>query len=177
MEQVVLVDKEDNKKDLKEKIQAHKDGDLHRAFSVFIFNENEELLLQQRAEEKYHSGGLWSNTCCSHPRYEKSILKEGEKRLNEELGIESPELSHLFSFRYKTELENEIIEHELDHVLAGKKASFEFDPDPKEVQGYQWKTLNEVGDEIKKQPNKFTSWFKIIMNDYEDHLNKYLLNL
>ncbi len=177
MEKVVLVDEDDNKKELKEKIKAHKDGDLHRAFSVFIFNKREELLLQQRAEEKYHSGSLWSNSCCSHPRDKKNILKEGKIRLNEELGLESPELSHLFSFRYKAELENEITEHELDHVLAGTKSNFEFDLDPKEVKDYQWKKLNEINDEIKSQPNKFTSWFKIIMNNYENHLKKYLSDL
>lgn len=174
MEQVVLVDEKNNKQGTKEKLQAHKDGDLHRAFSVFIFDSNDKLLLQQRAMGKYHSAGLWSNTCCSHPRENEGIVKAGQRRLGEELGIDSPDLVKLFSFQYEVSLENEISEHELDHVLVGRKDEFNIDPDPEEVRDWDWKSISKIKQEINSNPDKFTYWFKVIMRDHLDELKNFL---
>lgn len=118
-EKVVLVDQNDVVVGEMEKMEAHRKGVLHRAFSVFIFNDNKELLIQKRAEEKYHSGGLWSNTCCSHPRISETIIAAAQRRLKEEMGF-STAVEEVFSFQYRKELDNGLIEHEFDHVLLGK---------------------------------------------------------
>src|ERR1035437_238790 len=115
---VILVDENDVPRGTMEKMEAHRKGELHRAFSIFVFNSNGELLLQRRAVDKYHSGGLWTNTCCSHPQPGENLMESAQKRLNEEMGIECA-LEPVFHFIYKTKLNNELTEHELDHVFIG----------------------------------------------------------
>ena len=160
---VILVDKKDREIGKEEKIKAHKEGKLHRAFSVFIFNKKGELLLQQRQITKYHCPGLWSNTCCSHPRPGKDIKKEAERRLKEEMGIRA-DLKEVFSFIYKAKV-GDLIEYEFDHVFFGK---FDGKPKPnkKEVKEWKWQDLKEVRKDIKKNPQKYTPWFRIILRKY-----------
>lgn len=160
-EYVILVDENDNELGVMEKMLAHKKGLLHRAFSVFIFNDKEELLLQQRAVSKYHSGGLWTNTCCSHPRPNETIKDAAHRRLFEEMGI-SCELNIKTNFIYKTPFENGLTEHELDYVLIGKTNQ---NPiiNKDEVESYQWKSMNDIKKELITDPEKYTSWFKIAL--------------
>lgn len=157
--EVILVDRKDNKIGIEEKLKAHKEGKLHRSFSIFIFNKKGKLLIQRRAKTKYHSGGLWSNSCCSHPRPGKNLLKEAKKRLKEEMGFEC-KLKRAFSFYYKVKV-GKLIEHEFDHVFLGK---FEGNPkpNPEEVEDFKWVKPEELKKDIKKNPKKYTSWFKII---------------
>lgn len=175
MPEVILVDKKDQKTGTKDKLQAHKDNNLHRAFSVFLFNSDDELLLQQRALGKYHSAGLWSNTCCSHPKPNEGIIESGKRRLNEELGIDAPELTNLFTFRYQIDLEN-VNEHEMDHVLAGRKDELSLSPDPKEVRDYKWVYFGEMLQKVSEHPDNFTYWFRKILNEHEGKLRDYLKN-
>lgn len=170
---VVLVDENDNKVGLKEKLQTHIDGDLHRAFSILLFNSDNEMLLQRRAESKYHSGGLWSNTCCSHPMDGEDILDAGVRRLQEEMNIDCNNLEHLFSFIYKTELEN-LTEHEFDHVLAGSYNKRKINLNPKEASDYRWVSIEQLKEEISRFPGNFTAWFKIIVNEHENELVSFI---
>jgi isopentenyl-diphosphate delta-isomerase len=163
LEYVILVNEADQETGLMEKMEAHQKGMLHRAFSVFVFNENQELLLQQRALSKYHSGGLWTNTCCSHPRAGESIADAAKRRLHEELGF-SCNLDPVFSFIYHAELDNELTEHELDHVLIGYHNTGGV-PNPEEVMDTKWVSLNWLEMEVKENPQDFTAWFRIIMNE------------
>lgn len=167
-EKVILVDLNDTQIGIMEKIAAHQNGGtLHRAFSVFLFNKKNELLLQRRALSKYHSGGLWTNTCCSHPRPGELILEAGARRMKEELGITCP-LEESFSFVYKANLDNELTEYEFDHVLVGDysgEASLNYD----EVDNIKWMTLAEVKKLMIKQPDDFTVWFKIALAQVEQH--------
>lgn len=160
-EYVILVDEQDNETGVMEKLQAHEEGKLHRAFSVFIFNDKDELLLQQRALSKYHSGGLWTNTCCSHPRPNETIKDAANRRLFEEMGMTS-DLKIISSFIYKSEFENGLMEHELDYILIGKSNSH-----PKintdEVESYKWQSVSEIKNDIALQPTHYTTWFKIAM--------------
>lgn len=162
MEQVILVNERDEPVGLMEKMEAHEKGILHRAFSVFIFNSRNELLLQQRALTKYHSAGLWTNTCCSHPRSGEETLAAAHRRLKEEMGIEVP-LSYKTQFIYKSEFDNGLTEHELDHVFVGHT-----DTNPvinsEEVHSYSWRNLGELKDEIRSSPEHFTSWFRIALD-------------
>jgi isopentenyl-diphosphate delta-isomerase len=160
-EQVILVDELDNAIGTMEKMEAHEKGRLHRAFSVFIFNDKGELLLQQRALTKYHSAGLWTNTCCSHPRPNESTIDAANRRLEEEMGL-SCELGHKTSFIYKTNFDNGLIEHEFDHVFFG---NYDQDPtlNPEEVEDFVWMDVNKIMNDIEKNPGKYTSWFKIAM--------------
>ncbi len=160
MEQVILVDKNDKEIGREEKLETHKKGKLHRAFSIFIFNSRNKLLLQQRAKTKYHSPGLWSNSCCSHPRPEESLEKATRRRLKEEMGIECP-LKEIFSFIYKAKVED-LIENEFDHVFVGR-----FNGEPKinkdEVMDWKWISINELKKDIKENPQEYTPWFGIII--------------
>lgn len=160
-EYVILVDEQDNETGVMEKMQAHREGRLHRAFSIFIFNDRKELLLQQRAIDKYHSGGLWTNTCCSHPRPNETVKDAANRRLFEEMGM-SCELSILTSFIYQTPFGNGLTEHELDYVLTGR---FNSTPqiNPEEVQAYTWMSLEDVRKDIALHPGNYTSWFKIAL--------------
>lgn len=159
MTYVILVDKKDKEIGREEKLKAHQEGKLHRAFSVFIFNKKGELLLQKRAEAKHHSGGLWSNACCSHPRPGFDLKGEAKKRLKEEMGIETC-LKEVFSFIYKAKV-GDLIEHEFDYVFVGK---FDGEPKPDKSEAEDWKWLNEkdLKKDIKESPEKYTFWLKII---------------
>ncbi|MGI9527684.1 MAG: isopentenyl-diphosphate Delta-isomerase [Weeksellaceae bacterium] len=167
-EKVVLIDNNDEPVGLMDKLEAHEAGLLHRAFSVFIFNDKGELLIQQRALNKYHSPGLWTNTCCSHPR-EGETYKEGAvRRLQEEMGF-STNLHYLFNFTYKADVGQGLTEHELDHVFKG---TYNQEPNinPEEVASYQWVNLEELKHDIVANPLKYTTWFRIIFNEYIHHL-------
>ncbi len=167
-EKVILVDQDDNQIGIMEKMAAHQDGgSLHRAFSVFLFNKENQLLLQRRALSKYHSGGLWTNTCCSHPRPGESILEAGTRRLKEELGI-TCKLEEYFSFTYKANLDNELTEYEFDHVLIGDFAgdmALNYD----EVDSIKWLTLADIKKLMIERPDDFTVWFKIAFDQVEQH--------
>lgn len=160
-EHVVLVDAEDRELGTMEKYEAHRQGQLHRAFSIFLFNDNDELLIHQRAEVKYHSAGLWTNTCCSHPRPGESLMQAAERRLQEEMGVQSP-LKHLFSFLYKADLGDGMIEHELDHVYIGRFNGTP-QPDPAEVSHWRFMPLDQLILLMDEQPHLFTVWFKIAL--------------
>ena len=144
-----------------EKLEVHKKGLLHRAFSIIIKNKKDEFLIHRRAIGKYHSPGLWTNTCCGHPNYGEDIGRAVHRRLKEEMGIES-ELSHLFTFRYKAFFENGLTENEIDHVYFGVYNG-EFDVNPEEVCDFKWLSLEEIETEIFENPELFTVWFKEIM--------------
>lgn len=169
MELLILVDENDQEIGSMEKMEVHEKGLLHRAFSILIFNSKNEMLLQQRALSKYHSGGLWTNTCCSHPRKEESTLQAANRRLQEEMGF-STKLEELFSFIYRAELDKNMIEHELDHVFSGTFEG-EFQVNREEVNDFRWISIPDLIQEIKDSPNSFTEWFKILMNEYLDKLN------
>ena len=168
-EQVILVDEQDNQIGLMPKMEAHEKALLHRAFSVFIFNDKNELMLQQRAASKYHSPLLWTNTCCSHQREGESNIEAGKRRLQEEMGF-SCELEEVFSFIYKAPFNNGLTEHEFDHVMIG---SFNDNPNihKEEVEAYKWMTLEEVKNDIEKQPEIYTAWFKIIFDKFYNFIN------
>ena len=169
-EMVILVDKHDNQLGLMEKIEAHKKAVLHRAFSVFILNDNNELLIQQRALSKYHSPALWTNTCCSHPRNGESVLDAGNRRLNEEMGFET-ELYSLLSFIYRAQFDNGLTEHEFDHVLFGY-----YNDDPSinklEVMDWKWVNLDFLKNDIITNSELYTIWFKIIFEKFYKNFNK-----
>lgn len=161
-EYVILVDENDNDIGVMEKLQAHQEGLLHRAFSVFIFNDKQELLLQQRAISKYHSGGLWTNTCCSHPRPNETIKDAANRRLFEEMGM-SCDLQIKTNFIYKTPFENGLIEHELDYVLVGNtNQNPQINKD--EVESFKWLSILDIKKDIIDNPNQYTSWFKIALD-------------
>lgn len=164
MENVILVSESDQPIGEMEKMEAHLKGRLHRAISVFIFNSKGELLLQKRANHKYHSGGLWTNTCCSHPRPGEETLVAAKRRLNEEMGMEA-EIKHSFSFKYKAHLDNELIEHEFDHVFTGI-ADVAPIINPEEVSDYTYLNIEDIQREIEDKPTNYTEWFKIIFNEY-----------
>lgn len=163
-EKVILVDVYDNPTGSMSKIEAHEKGILHRAFSVFILNEKGQLMLQQRALNKYHSPGLWTNTCCSHQREGEGNIDAGKRRLKEEMGFIVP-MKALFSFIYKAPFDNGLTEHELDHVLLGY---YNHEPiiNPKEVAAWKWVDLDQIASEIKDTPQLYTVWFKIIFDRF-----------
>jgi isopentenyl-diphosphate delta-isomerase len=167
-EQVILVNENDEKIGLMPKQEAHEKGVLHRAFSVFVFNAESELMLQQRALHKYHSPGLWTNTCCSHQRDGETSLDAGKRRLFEEMGF-STDLKETTSFIYKAPFDNGLTEHELDHILIG---NFEGIPqiNPEEVASWKWMDLEEVKNDIQNNPEIYTAWFKIIFDKFYQHL-------
>jgi isopentenyl-diphosphate delta-isomerase len=162
-EQVILVDENDNQIGLMPKMEAHKKALLHRAFSVFTFNDKSELLLQQRAADKYHSPLLWTNTCCSHQRNGETSLEAGKRRLQEEMGF-TCELEEVFSFIYKAPFDNGLTEHELDHVMVG---AYNENPiiNKEEVESFKWMTLEEVKVDMEINPSIYTEWFKIIFKE------------
>ena len=158
---LILVDENDNEIGLMEKLPVHQAGRLHRAFSVFIFNSNEELLLQRRADGKYHSGGLWTNTCCSHPVDGEEIKSTIQKRLKDEMGIEC-ETHFIFSFIYKTEFANGLTEHELDHVYFGKSDQ-EPRLNPDEAKDWKYISLEKLQNDLEQNPETYTEWLKICL--------------
>tara|TARA_B100001027_G_scaffold199674_1_gene158539 strand:+ start:8195 stop:8713 length:519 start_codon:yes stop_codon:yes gene_type:complete len=169
-EKVILVDKNDNQVGLMPKLEAHEKGFLHRAFSVFIFNNKYQLLLQKRASSKYHSGGLWTNTCCSHPREDEDTLDAANRRLNEEMGIKTS-LRKVYDFIYEAKLDNNLIEHEFDHVFYGL-----YDEDPiinkDEVDDFKWIDMETLNDSIINNGDNYTVWFKIAFEYFYNYLKK-----
>ncbi|WP_295829742.1 isopentenyl-diphosphate Delta-isomerase [uncultured Winogradskyella sp.] len=168
-EQVILVNEYDEQIGLMPKLEAHEKAVLHRAFSVFVFNNKNELMLQQRALHKYHSPGLWTNTCCSHQRDGESNLQAGIRRLQEEMGFVTP-LKETISFIYKAPFDNGLTEHELDHIMVG---SYEDAPiiNPDEVADWKWMPLEDVKQDIDDNPQLYTAWFKIIFEKFYEHIN------
>jgi isopentenyl-diphosphate delta-isomerase len=168
-EQVILVNENNEQIGLMPKLEAHEKAILHRAFSVFIFNNDNELMLQQRALSKYHSPGLWTNTCCSHQRDGESNIQAGKRRLQEEMGFVT-ELEESISFIYKAPFDNGLTEHEFDHILIGK---FLQDPiiNTDEVKAWKWMPLQAVKRDIVQQPELYTAWFKIIFDKFYNHIN------
>ena len=160
-EEIILVDKNDREIGKGEKLKVHQEGKLHRAFSIFIFNSKGDLLIQKRADTKYHSPGLWTNTCCSHPRVGEPLDKATKRRLKEEMGIEA-ELKEIFSFLNKVRLDD-LVENEFDHVFIGE---FEGEPKINKEEASQWKWINpeELKKDIKKNPEKYTYWFRKALN-------------
>lgn len=168
-EQVILVNENDEKIGLMPKMEAHEKGVLHRAFSVFIFNESNQLLLQQRAFGKYHSPGLWTNTCCSHQRDGETSLEAGTRRLKEEMGFTAL-LRETTTFIYKAPFDNGLTEHELDHILIGNYSGLpEINED--EVASWKWMTLEAVKQDIAIHPEQYTAWFKIIFEKFYQTLS------
>ena len=169
-EKVILVDTNDTQIGLMPKMEAHEKGLLHRAFSVFILNKSGELMLQQRALDKYHSPGLWTNTCCSHQREGETNVEAGKRRLFEEMGFKT-ELSDLVSFIYKAPFDNGLTEHEFDHVLIGY---FEENPkiNPAEVAAWKWMPIDAIKADLSEHPDVYTEWFKIIFDKFYETLNR-----
>jgi len=160
-EYILIVDEQDRETGYMEKMEVHKKGVLHRAFSVMIFNNQGELLLQKRAKNKYHSPGLWTNSCCSHQREGETLNEAVSRRVKEELGI-SCECKEVFKFKYKAEFDNGLIEHEIDHVFIGNYNGNVF-PNQDEVEDVCWVSLDKLNREINENPECFTYWFKILM--------------
>lgn len=169
-ELLILVDKDDNEIGLLDKTAVHETGVLHRAFSVFLFNSMGFLMLQQRALSKYHSPGLWSNTCCSHPRKGENTKAACDRRLMEEMGLKC-RLSFAFSFTYRAELENGLIEHEFDHVYFGFTDKIP-KPNPQEVMDWKYISVKELQKDISARPDNYTEWLKICFAKVVDHLDK-----
>ena len=169
-DKVILVDNNDNQIGLMPKLEAHEKGVLHRAFSVFIFNNHGELMLQRRALTKYHSPGLWTNTCCSHQRDGESNISSGKRRLKEEMGFDT-ELFEKTSFIYKAKFDNGLIEHEFDHVLVG---SYNHSPiiNSIEVDSWKWMSLENIKKDINDHPDNYTAWFKIIFEKYYKYISQ-----
>jgi isopentenyl-diphosphate Delta-isomerase len=157
--EVILVNEQDEPVGLMEKMEAHRKGVLHRAFSVFIFNRKGEMLLQQRALKKYHSGGLWTNACCSHPLPGESNETAATRRLKEEMGFITP-IQKIFDFTYQSPFENGLTEHEFDHVFAGIHEGL-IAPDPEEVKDFCYMTLDAIAASLESHPDKYTTWFHI----------------
>lgn len=170
-ENVILVDEQDQQIGLMPKLEAHQKAILHRAFSVFILNDKNEIMLQQRARQKYHSPLLWTNTCCSHQRDGETNIEAGTRRLSEEMGF-SAALKELFHFIYKAPFDNGLTEHEFDHVMIGY-----YNEDPKinteEAEAWKWMSIEAVKEDMKENPHIYTVWFKIIFDEFyhfiEDH--------
>lgn len=158
-EYVVLVDELDNKVGLMEKMEAHINPTLHRAFSIFIFNSKNEMLLQQRALSKYHTPGLWTNTCCSHPRDGESLHDATNRRLQEEMGMQC-ELKEAFSFIYKADVMQGLVEHEFDHVFIGTSDDLPI-INKDEVESFRYDTVENIKADIERNPQNYTAWFKI----------------
>lgn len=168
IERVILVDELDNPVGLMEKIEAHEKALLHRAFSVFILNDKNQIMLQQRAAEKYHSPLLWANTCCSHQRQGESNVDAGQRRLMEEMGFVVP-LKELFHFIYKAPFDNGLTEHELDHVMVGY-----YNDAPKinteEVADWKWMSIEDIKQDMEHNPGTYTAWFKIIFSKFYHYI-------
>ncbi len=161
---VILVDENDNPIGTMPKMEAHEKAMLHRAFSVFILNANDEVLLQQRANDKYHSAGLWTNTCCSHPHPGEDTLGAARRRLKEEMGMEV-DLQFVFKFMYKAPFDNLLTEHEIDHVFIGKTNQLPV-INPEEVASYKYMKPEDIKLDMEQNPQSYTVWFRIIFNEF-----------
>ncbi|MCX2679642.1 isopentenyl-diphosphate Delta-isomerase [Galbibacter sp. EGI 63066] len=168
-EKVILVNEQDEQIGLMEKIEAHEKALLHRAFSVFVFNDKGETMIQQRALHKYHSPGLWTNTCCSHQREGESNIEAGKRRLMEEMGF-TTDLENVLSFIYKVPFDNGLTEHEYDHIMIGK-----FNGEPNinsdEVVAWKWVSLQDIKKDMEVNPEIYTAWFKIIFDKFYEHID------
>ncbi len=171
-EEVILVDAQDHALGLMEKMEAHRQGLLHRAFSVFVLNRKGELLLQQRAAHKYHSGQLWTNTVCSHPREGEAVEAAAHRRMEEEMGFDCP-IEKAFEFTYRAELDKGMIEHEYDHLFIGQ---YNHDPEPNtdEVMDFCWLLPSAVERDLQVHPERYTAWFKIIFQRFTTTLKQTL---
>lgn len=163
MEKVVLVDEQDREIGSMDKLEAHLKGILHRAFSILIFNSKGEMLIQKRAGSKYHSGGLWTNACCSHPLPGEPIQSATRRRLMFEMGIETP-IEFAYKFLYRIPLDRNLTEHELDHVFVG---TYDGEPNvnPEEVEDWRFISLSDLKQDVAAHPERYTYWFKMILND------------
>lgn len=170
---VILVDEADRPTGTMEKIEVHEKALLHRAFSIFIFNNRGEMLLQQRAAKKYHSAHLWTNACCSHPKPGEDTLQAAAKRLQEEMGF-TAELKKAFDFIYKAPFDNGLTEHEFDHVFIGN-FNGQIIPNPDEVSDYCFMSMEQIKTSIQLHPEKYTVWFKIAFPKVEDYLTAVFL--
>ena len=170
---VILVDLDDQEIGKMEKMQAHVEAKLHRAFSVFIFNSKGELLLQQRAFTKYHTPGLWTNTCCSHPRHGETTAEAAHRRMVEEMGFDC-DFEEVFSFHYKAKFSNELTEHEIDHVFVGFSDQAPV-INPEEVAEYRYANMETLAKEIKDMPENFTIWFRIAFDRVNEYFQKHPL--
>lgn len=172
-EQVILVNELDQQIGLMPKLEAHEKAILHRAFSVFILNDKNEIMLQQRAHQKYHSPLLWTNTCCSHQRDGETNIQAGSRRLYEEMGFRT-ELKELFNFIYKAPFDNGLTEHELDHVMIGY-----YNDEPvintEEVEDWKWMKIEDVRKDMSLNPEIYTVWFKIIFDEFYHYLEEHTL--
>lgn len=167
-ELVILVDESDREVGVREKLDAHRRGELHRAFSIFVFSPDGKILLQKRARTKYHSDGLWSNSCCSHPRPGASIEEEAQRKLHQEMGFRC-ELKEIFDFIYKAEMNNDLTEYEFDHVFIG-----EFDgtpvPNPEEAEDWRWMDVRDLQKDLAENPERYSYWLKICIDRVLEHL-------
>ena len=170
-EKVILVNENDEQIGLMPKLEAHEKAQLHRAFSIFILNSKNEVMLQQRASEKYHSPLLWTNTCCSHQREGETNIQAGNRRLQEEMGF-STDLKELFHFIYKAPFDNGLTEHELDHVMIGY-----YDDEPningEEVESWKWMDIDAIKEDMQANPEIYTVWFKIIFDEFYHFLEEH----
>ena len=172
-EQVILVNEQDEPIGVMNKMEAHEKAVLHRAFSVFVLNDKNEVMLQQRAHHKYHSPLLWTNTCCSHQRAGETNIEAGKRRLFEEMGFKA-ELKELFHFIYKAPFDNGLTEHELDHVMIGY---YNGEPviNDDEVESWKWMTIEAIKDDMMVNPDAYTVWFKIIFDEFYHYLEDHKL--
>ena len=173
MNKLVLVDKHDNVIGIEDKMVVHQLGMLHRAFSIFIFRKQQgvlQVLLQKRQRNKYHSGGLWTNSCCGHPAIHEEIIFAGNRRLKEELGMDIP-LHYLDTFIYKSKFTNHLTEHELDHVLVGIYKEHPIKLDPNEVDGIKWSDLSELEQELLAFSENFTVWLPLAWSIVKNNLS------
>ena len=172
-EKVILVDTNDEPLGLMNKMEAHEQALLHRAFSVFVLNDKNEVMLQQRASHKYHSPLLWTNTCCSHQRAGESNIQAGKRRLEEEMGFKT-DLKELFHFIYKAPFDNGLTEHELDHVMIGY-SNQEPKINPEEVESWKWMKIEDIKNDMEIHPEIYTVWFKIIFDKFYHYLESHTL--
>jgi len=170
VEYVILVNKNNQPLGTMEKMEAHERGELHRAFSVFVFNSEGQMLLQKRADEKYHSSGLWSNTVCSHPRTGETVSEAAHRRLMEEMGFDC-EIENAFSFVYKADVGEGLMEHEFDHVFMGT-CDLMPNPNPEEVGEWKYIWPGELYADIESHPEDYTVWFKIAIKELKRYLKK-----
>lgn len=167
---VILVNERDEWVGIEEKLTAHKEGLLHRAFSVFVLNDNDEVLIQKRADGKYHSAGLWSNTCCSHPQPGESTQAAAHRRLQEEMSFDC-DVEEIFTYRYNTDTGNGLVENEYDHIYIGYYNG-NVVPNKDEVSDYKFVDLASLSEQVKNNPEAFTTWFKLILPEFSKYLSQ-----
>ncbi len=172
-ENVILVNEQDQQIGLMPKLEAHQKAVLHRAFSVFVLNDKNEVMLQQRAHQKYHSPLLWTNTCCSHQREHESNIEAGTRRLQEEMGF-ATELKELFHFIYKAPFDNGLTEHELDHVMIGRYNGLP-EINIEEVEAWKWMAIDDIKKDMQNDPENYTVWFRIIFDEFYHYLEEHTI--